>query len=517
VTPVRLNARTAFSGRRAAGRLQPMCRMLAVGFVLAFAVAVTGSATAAKIRTYNTRGTLALRTAVFDPFLFNGPDHAEAYRLTRAAGATYVRIIARWASIAPATPPAGFVASNPASPGYYWGWLDTLVTSAVKAGLTPIVNVGGPPGWALVAPTTGQDGGTPKTAAIQDFATALALHYDGRNGTPAVRVWQVWNEPNLSLNLSPVSAAHYRTMVNAFAAAVHKVNKANLVVAGGLAPFKQKTARYNTQAPLAFMRSLLCVAMGNPKAKKKALRKPHATCKNRTDFEVWAHHPYTVRGPFGKAAHKDDASLGDLPKMQAVLKAAVKLRHIRSTRKVQFWITEFSWATDPPRKQAAPIKLQSRWAAEALYQAWRSGVSLFTWFLIQDVASPSFYQSGLFFHSSSLANAKAKPTRTAFRFPFVAYLAKNRKSVSVWGRDATSKKALVTIQRRLGAKGRWRTVAKIRANGAGIFMVKKLTLKAKPADWLRASAPGSGLSLAFSLKPPSSKLRYGPWGNSHKL
>jgi hypothetical protein len=485
--------------------------MLAVCIVVAVAAAGASSTAEAKVRTYKTRGTLPLRTAIFDPFMFNGPDNAEGYRMTRAAGATYVRIVARWASIAPTAPARP---SDPASPGYYWGWLDTLVTNAKKAGVTPIVNVGGPPGWALAAPTKGQDGGTPKTAALQDFATALATHYDGRHGPPPVHVWQIWNEPNLSLNLSPVKAAHYRSVVNAFAAGVHKVSKANVVVAGGLAPFRQKTARYNTQAPLTFMRSLLCVAMGNPKAKKKKLRKPHATCKNRTDFEVWAHHPYTFQGPFGHAAKKDEVSLGDLPRMRAVLKAAVRLHHVVSTRPVQFWVTEFTWATNPPRRSAAPIKLQARWTAEAFYQMWRSGVSLATWFVLQDLASPSFYQSGLFFHSSSLEHARAKPTRTAFRFPFVAI--RSKRTVLVWGRDATSKKALVTIQLRHGARGKWRTVAKIRANGSGIFTVKKLKLTAKKTDWLRAKAPGSGVSLAFSLNPPPRKLRYGPWGNAKK-
>jgi hypothetical protein len=41
----------------------------------------------------------------------------------------------------------------------------------------------------------------------------------------------------------------------------------------------------------------------------------------------------------------------------------------------------------------------------------------------------------------------------------------------------------------------------------------KLKLGATTKDWLRATAAGSGNSLAFSLNPPSPKLRYGPWGN----
>jgi hypothetical protein len=140
---------------------------------------------------------------------------------------------------------------------------------------------------------------------------------------------------------------------------------------------------------------------------------------------------------------------------------------------------------------------------------WLSGVSLVTWFLLEDNPSPSPYQSGLYFHAKSLENARAKPTLTAFRFPFVAYLGK--KNVSVWGRDATSDQEAVTVQRRHGKRGSWRTVAHLRANRYGIFKAT-LKLKATKKDWVRATAPGSGTSLAFSLTVPHDP-HIGPWGN----
>jgi hypothetical protein len=136
-------------------------------------------------------------------------------------------------------------------------------------------------------------------------------------------------------------------------------------------------------------------------------------------------------------------------------------------------------------------------------------VSLVTWFLLEDNPSPSPYQSGLYFHAKSLENARAKPTLTAFRFPFVAYLGK--KNVSVWGRDATSDQEAVTVQRRHGKRGSWRTVAHLRANRYGIFKAT-LKLKATKKDWVRATAPGSGTSLAFSLTVPHDP-HIGPWGN----
>jgi hypothetical protein len=342
---------------------------------------------------------------------------------------------------------------------------------------------------------------SPKVALLGEFAKALALHYDGTHGAPPVHIFQVWNEPNLSQDLSPAKPAVYRAMVNAVAASVHAVGRANLVIAGGLDPFGNKGKSWYAVPPLAFMRALLCLSKG---------KHPHRTCSNQVHFDVWSHHPYTFNGPFGHARRADDVSLGDLPKMWALLRTALKLHRIVSARGVQFWVTEFSWDTKPPRVHAAPLGLASRWTAEALYQMWRSGVSLATWFGLEDNGGKSPYQSGLFFHAKSLTNARAKPVRTAFRFPFIAYL--DRGSVSIWGRDATSTKQLVTIQRRHGTRGHWRTVARIRSNGSGIFRAK-VSLAARKKDWLRAVAPGSGKSLAFSLTRPSPKLRYGPWGN----
>jgi len=482
-------------------------RNISVALVLVALAATAPSAGSASgrqaghaTRTYATPSTRPLRTSLDDPFTLTGPERAAGFVKVRAAGATYVRLIVPWNLIAPNTPPAGFDAADPTSPGYSWAWLDSTIESAKQAGLTPILDIARAPSWAL-ATSHGKRINTPKATSLGQFAKALALHYDGKQSVPAVQIYQVWNEPNLSQDLSPVNAAAYRGMVNAVAASVHAVSRSNLVVAGGLDPFGNKGKGWYSVSPLTYMRSLLCLSKG---------AHPHRTCSGQVHFDVWSHHPYTFNGPFGHARRANDVSLGDLPKMHTLLQAAIKLHRVVPTHPVQFWVTEFSWDTKPPRRHAAPVGLAARWTAEALYQMWRSGVSLVTWFGLMDKGGTSPYQSGLFFHAKSLANARAKPVRTAFRFPFVAYL--GRSGVSVWGRDATSNRRVVAIQRRHGTHGQWQTVARVRSNGAGIFQAK-LKLAATNKDWLRATAAGSGASLAFSLTQPSPKLRYGPWGN----
>ncbi len=440
---------------------------------------------------------------MFDPFLFSGAQQTPAFTALHSAGGSYVRIIVHWYKVAPLTLPAGFVASDPNSVGYDWAYLDSTVSAAEAAGLTPILDIGNAPSWGYKVQPRGTSGGTPKISAVGDFATALATHFDGKLGAPSVHVFEVWNEPNLSLDLNPVDPKAYRNMVNAVASSVHAVSPANLVVAGGMDPFGGKAKRYHTMSPLTFMRALLCVSNG---------KKPRRTCHNPVHFDVWSHHPYTFQGPFGHARNPNDVSLGDLPKMRTLLREAVKLHQVVSSHPVQFWVTEFSWDTGPPRRKAAPPALEARWTAEAFHQMWLSGVSLVTWFLLQDQPGKSPWQSGLFYSAPRLGRAHAKPMRTSYRFPFVAYLGKKR-AVSVWGRDATSSTTTVAIQQQHNGKGAWRTIARIRANRYGIFLAKLKLRRVTAKDRLRASAHGSGNSMAFSLKRPSPKLRFGPWGN----
>ncbi len=474
--------------------------MFAVAVVcLAATAASAGLAASSSHRTYTTPATRPLRTAVFDPLHITGAQ-PRSLTMTRNAGAQYVRLAVNWKSVAPATPPDGFVATDPTSPGYSWGGLDSTVQAAVDAGLTPILDIFSTPSWAYAHMPSGVNGGSPKPAELGDFAQALATHYDGETDLPDVNIYEVWNEPNLSLDLSPASASIFRAMVNDVAAGVEEVDPSNLVVAGDLDPFghpKSKKQKWYSAYPLAFMRSLLCLSKG---------AHPHSTCSDKIHFDIWAHHPYSFGGAFGKASVPDDIELGDLPRMRAVLQAGVRLHHVVSSDSMQFWVTEFGWDTRPPRAGAAPIALASRWTAESLYQAWRSGVSLFTWFDLEDQSGVGPYKSGLYFHAASLSRAKPKPVLTAFRFPFVAYL--HRSTVSVWGRDATSDKERVAIQLRQGKS--WRTVAYVVANSNGIFKAT-LRLSATKQESLRAVAPGSGRSLAFSLAVPHNP-HIGAWG-----
>ena len=434
-----------------------------------------------------------IRTAFVDGVV-HGANRADGIAKMRAAGATMVRIDLNWRAVAPANRPAGFSPADPNDPAYNWGPFDQTITTSVAAGLDPIVSIVWTPDWA-------QGGGQGAPATLRPdpvefgrFARAAAVRYSGAfvpnndpyaEPLPRVRFWMAWNEPNRGLFLSPqrengrlVSAVWYRNMVIRFAAEIHAANPTNVVVAGGLAPLGTR----GNPAPLAFMRSMLCLSVN--------LKRACDLRSNPVRFNVWSHHPYTSGGPTHDAAGRDNVALGDLPDMRRVLRAAIRLGHVRSSQPVGFWVTEFSWDSKPPDPRAVPAALHARWVSEALYRMWANGVTLVTWYKIQDDPLRSTpYQSGLY-----TVAGNRKRSFTAFRFPTVAFARKT--GVHVWGRSPTSTPGVVVVEIKVGRK--WRRLGTVRANSYGIF--KKTYRTPIRKGHVRARF-GRETSLPFSLTP----------------
>jgi hypothetical protein len=414
------------------------------------------------------------------------------YEQAQAAGATIDRIAVRWDSVAPSAPPPGFNPRDPDDPAYNWSAVDAEVQLAAAHGLEPLLTLYEAPRWAETGPGD-LSGGASRVdpTAYGDFAAAAAARYDGsHDGLPRVRYWQAWNEPNVNVYLAPqfaygapTSPTLYRAMVNAFADAVHAAQPGNLVVAGGLSPFTVVRGATMTIGPLRFMRELLCMSSGPH---------PKPTCRVRVDFDIWGHNPYTSGDATHKAANPDDVSLGDLPRMRSLLDAAYAAGHIASRGRPGFWVTEFSWDSNPPDPHAVPLALHARWTAEALYQAWRSGASVLIWLQWRDAPYPSSsFQSGLYF-----IDGRPKPALAAFRLPFVAYTRPH--GVYVWARTPSGRPGTVVIERRVGAA--WKPVATVRADRYGIAQ-RTLTGTYTQQDFLLARVAGA-VSVPFSLRQP---------------
>ena len=432
---------------------------------------------------------------------------ALAFRRVADAGATVVRLPVEWSQVAPATPPPGFDAENPADPAYRWGVLDESIRNAARNRLEPIVFFFDPPSWANREPYPEYAPNiVPEPVEIARFAKALARRYSGSfQGLPRVRYWQAWNEPNISLYFRPqlvsnrpISPGWYRDVLLQFAPAVRSVRADNIVIAGGTAPFRDITPEVLRQqadwGPMSFMRELLCMS--------RTLR---PTCQTRLPFDVWAHHPYTSGGPTHNAVLPNDVSLGDLPEMKRLLDAAVKAGHVAARGgQPGFWVTEFSWDSRPPDPKAVPEPLLRRWVAEALYRMWQSGVSLVTWFTLRDQPlARSFYQSGLYYRADDLAADRPKDHLTAFRFPVVAF--REKTGVLVWGRTPAGKSGQVVVEQRSGRA--WKRLGVLRTNRFGMFQTRYRT--PLPGD-VRARFTRH-VSLPFSLKKVPDRF-FNPFG-----
>jgi Glycosyl hydrolases family 39 len=437
-----------------------------------------------------------LTTAVLDQNVFLGRDPGAAVGRIRAAGATMMRLTLYWKYTAPSgkAKPMNFDASNPDDPFYDWSAFDAQLQLVKDHGLEPIVCILLAPEWAEGAGPGDPGTNSPNVQEFAKFARAAARRYDGRTGRPRIRYWQVWNEPNLTLFLNPTSPDLYRSLVNSFADAVKRVRSDNVVIAGGTSPFGFKEVAV---PPLRFMRELLCMSAGPA---------PKPTCQKKVRFDVWAHHPYTTGGPTHKATNPDDASLGDLPQIRRLLVAAAKAGHIVSPSPLRFWVTEFSWDSDPPDPVAVPSLLHARWVAEAMYRMWSAGVSLVTWFQLQDdPLSVSQFQSGLYFNSSGGRFDRPKLALRAFRFPFVAL--SSRGGVRVWGRTPSGRPGKVVVERQQG-RG-WKRVVQLATNRYGIFGT---LLRGRSVGPLRARlANGRDMSVPFSLTKPPDRY-YWPFG-----
>jgi hypothetical protein len=447
----------------------------------------------------------SFKLGVADPS-FASPDaglREEWLAKAQSARADLVPLGVTWSGIAPKVQPAGFDATNPADPAYRWENLDSAVRSAVTQGLKPVLNIDLAPAWAegpsrpnfAVAPA-----GTwlPQPRALGLFAQALATRYSGRFVDPAnpaagplprVNYFQIWSEENLSIHLNPlwegkklVGPLHYRAMLNAAYAAIHRANSGARVIVGGLAPYGDAKAGGSRVPPVWFWRSLLCL---------RGAKLQPLSCPNPAKFDIAAHNPINVWGPSRGALSPLDVSTPDIGRLTKIVKKAVATRRALPAKHKPFWATEIWWDSSPPDPQGVPLLRHARFVSASLFELWRRGVSAVIWWYLRDQAPgaagfPATQQSGLFFRGG-----QPKPALQSFRFPFVARRGKHDQ-ILLWGKAPCA--GGLTVERRT-PQG-WIAFTHPLANSDGIFRVR---VDAKGALRVRARQ-GRRTSLSWRVR-----------------
>jgi hypothetical protein len=398
------------------------------------------------------------------------PVRSEWLGLAPHTGASIARLNVSWMQIAPKKKPAGFEAGNSASPGYEWSTLDAAVREATEDGLKVLFTVYKAPTWAEgeERPTNANPGSwEPSATAYGEFAQALASRYNGTfpdptdpGGTlPAVNYYEAWNEPNLEEYLAPQwsggenrAANLYRGLLNSFYAAVRKAAPGAKVLAGSLAPFGEEPGGTRTR-PVLFLRNLLCLEGG-------ILRK--TACPEPARFDILSDHPIAVGPPTQSATSPLDATTPDLGRLTKVLERAEQTKRALPAGKKPLWVTEFWYDTNPPDPNGLSLATQARWYEQDLYLFWRQGAQVAIALQLRDAPEgksyAATYQSGAYFLDGS-----AKPSATAFRFPFVAHRNGPFK-VGFWGIAPHSGTLRVQALR----DGGWKTLGSVTAKGPGV-------------------------------------------------
>jgi hypothetical protein len=442
-----------------------------------------------------------LTRGVSDATLIMSPDATVrelALRRIRSTGASVVRIPVEWRYTVSPDPPAGFDASDPASPAYDFAAVDAAVRDTVAAGLTPLLVVTRAPAFAEAPhrwPYAYPGSWAPDPVAFGQFATAVARRYDGsfsdplepRRALPRVRFYEAWNEPNLARYLEPqwvvaggrwraFSPLLYRQLLDALYAAVKAVAPGDVVLTAGVAP-NGEPAGVGRMTPLSFLRGLFCLEGA-----------AHPDCSDPAHFDALAFHPLSFEGPDLPAHSSQDVAVSDIAKVTGLLARAERLHTVLPRGPKPVWVTELNWESAPQSAHGVPGRLQALWISRALHRLWVAGVAFADWQFLVDpypdlsLATPTggtvtvsrpagLYSAGVVGGQSNPAAARPKPFLRGFTLPFDP-LRVDRGHVRVWAllmRPGQPVNLERWVRARASPRGAWRTIARLRADGHAVL------------------------------------------------
>ncbi len=315
-----------------------------------------------------------------EPTLRWGDDRMAMLDRAREAGAAVVRTTVIWAQAAPRRPKDP---TSPFDPAYRLEDVDELARNAQARGIELLITIWGTPRWAN---SGGEPNRSPRNAAdLASFAQALAERYSGRHpGFPAVRLFSVWNEPNLELFLSPqfdaqgrsTSPAAYARLARAVVEGVRRGNADALVAIGETsARGRDRPAKGDAQeshSPGQFAR---LVALADPDL----------------PFDAWAHHPYPTRPALPPSQPVRWPGVG----LTSLERFGRELDRWFDCDRVPLWITEYGHETRPAEPLGVSEADQARFAQEAIgLAAGDPRVRMLVWFVLRD-SGGNPWQSGL--------------------------------------------------------------------------------------------------------------------------
>ena len=329
-----------------------------------------------------------------DPTLRWNSDRATMLAQARKAGATVIRSTVIWSQVAPRRPQD---ATNPFDPAYRLDDLDELARTAERLGMELQLAIWGTPAWANGGQKPNQ--APTRSSDLADFAQALAGRYSGRYpGYPAVRLFSVWNEPNLEQFLAPqfdargrsVGPAAYARIARAVYDGVKRGNPDALVAVG-------ETSAHGHDKPGA----------GGVQDSHSPVRFARLVSEQRprVRFDAWAIHPYPLYPAAGPAGRIRWPGVG----LTSLRRFGRALDRWFGRHETPIWVTEYGFETRPADPLGVPLADQARFAAQTLrLAAGDPRVRMLVWFVLRDQRGNP-WQSGLI-------DAQGRPKPALARF-----------------------------------------------------------------------------------------------------
>jgi len=328
-----------------------------------------------------------------DAYLSRGPRLEARLDTLDRLGAKLVRYTVDWRAIAKHKPRR---AVNPGDPAYDWSNADAVLKGLHERKIGVIVTLARTPAWANGG--RGANGMPRSKYSLSAFALAVARRY------PWVRLWEIWNEPNLRRFLKPNSPALYvRRLLNPTYAVLKRTRLSNRIAGGATSPRRTPSGL----SPVAFMRGM---------------RAAHAR------LDAYSHHPYPVtRGErpsgFARGVCKYCKGLLTLANLPVLLK---EVRRDFGPKRI--WLTEYGYQTNPPDRFGVSRSAKAKYVAQGALRAKSARfVDVLIHFVVRDEPQLSGWQSGLF-----SAAGVVKPSFNSFMLPIVQSARRGLRT-TIWG------------------------------------------------------------------------------------
>jgi hypothetical protein len=396
-------------------------------------------------------------------------------------GADAVRANVIWARYAPAPNskhrPKGFDGKNPNAYGAAFAPLDQLVAAAQARGLQVLLTPTGPiPAWASRCGGSVKNRHTckPNPQLFGAFVRALGARY------PSVKMWSIWNEPNLRAWLTPQykgttlqSAALYRALARSAIAGLRATGHragTDQILLGETAPIGQVPGPSANANPQPWLRALFCLKANGRRLTGAAASAQGCSHYKQLAVTGYAHHPYTRGGsrPPDSRPNPGEITISVASRLTRLLDQAGRAGRI--PKKLPVYYTENGWQTNPPDKIfGVTLAQQATYINQSDWIAFRNPrVKMVAQYKLVDDADQASFQSGV-----RLTDGTKKPSYAAYQLPI--WVSKSGSGVSVYGQvrpAANGTPQTVEVRHAASAGAAFQTVQTVPVSSAeGTFTV----------------------------------------------